>query len=63
MDSSFTQKEASDLFKPSVTMIMLEKWKQEEVFIDILCISVEYQWYGKAKVLEVWSYQVQKLNT
>ena len=50
MDSSFTQKEPSDLFKPSVTVIMLEKWKQEEVFMDILCISVEYQLYGKAKV-------------
>ena len=44
MDSSFTQKEAHGLFKPSVT------GKQEEVFMDILCISVEYQLHGKAKV-------------
>ena len=50
MDSSFTQKEAHGLFKPSVTVILLETGKQEEVFMDVLCISVEYQLHGKAKV-------------
>ena len=43
MDSSFTQKEAHGLFKPSVTVILLETGKQKEVFMDILCISAEYQ--------------------
>ena len=63
MDSSFTQKEAHGLFKPSVTVILLETGKQKEVFMDILCISAEYQLHGKTKVCEVWYYQLQKLNT
>ena len=50
MDSSFTQKEAHGLFKPSVTAIELETGEQEEVFMDILCISVEYQLHGNTKV-------------
>ena len=50
MDSSFTQKEAHGLFKPSVTVTFLETGKQEEVLTDILCISVEYQLHGKAEV-------------
>ena len=49
MDSSFTQKEVHGLFKPSVTVILLETGKQEEVFMDTLCISVEYQLHRKAK--------------
>ena len=48
MDSSFTQKEAHGLFKPSVIVILLETGKQEEVFMDILFISVEYQLHRKA---------------
>ena len=50
MDISFTQKEAHSLLNPSVTVILLETGKQEEVFMYILCISVEYQLHGKAKV-------------
>ena len=50
MGSSFTQKEVHGLFKPSVTVILLETEKQEEVFMDTLCISVEYQLHGKVKV-------------
>ena len=46
----FHQKEAHGLFKPSVTVILLETGKQEECFMDILCISVEYQLHGKAKI-------------
>ena len=34
MDSSFTQKEIHGLFNPSVTVILLETGKQEEVFMD-----------------------------
>ena len=49
MDSSFTQKEAHGLFKASVRVILLETGTQEEVFMDILCISVEYQLHGKAR--------------
>ena len=41
MDSSFTENEVNGLFKPSVTVIVLETGKQEEVFMDTLCISVE----------------------
>ena len=50
MDSTFTQNKIHDLFKPSVTVILLETRKQEEVFMDTLCISLEYQLHGKAKV-------------
>ena len=50
MDSSFTQKEIHGLFKPSATVILLETGKQEGLFMDTLCISVEYQLHGKAKV-------------
>ena len=50
MDLSCTQKEVHGLFKPSVTVILLETGKQEKVFMDTLCISVEYQLIGKAKV-------------
>ena len=49
-------------FIPSVTVILLETGKQEEVFMDSLYISVEYQLHGKAKVWEVWCCQLQKLN-
>ena len=41
MDSSFTQKEIHGLFKPSVTVILLETGKQEVVFMNTFCISVE----------------------
>ena len=47
MDSSFTQKDVHGSFKPSVTVIMLEAGKQEEVFMDTLYISVEYKLHGK----------------
>ena len=56
MDSSITpkkvlpQKEGHGLFNHSVTVILLETGKQEGVFMDTLCISVEYQLHGKAKV-------------
>ena len=50
MDSSFTQNETCALFKPSVTDILLETGKQEKVFLDIVCISEEYQLHGKIKV-------------
>ena len=50
MDSRFTQKDVHSLFKPSVTVILLETGKQEEVFMDTLYISVEYQLHGKVKV-------------
>ena len=50
MDSSFTQKDVHGLFKPLVTVSLLETGKQEEVFMDTLYISVEYQLHGKAKV-------------
>ena len=46
----FHSREAYGLFKPSVKVIMLVKGKQEELFMDILCVSVEYQLHGKAKV-------------
>ena len=46
MDSSFIQKDVHGLFKPLVT----GTGKQEEVFMDILYISVEYQLHGKVKV-------------
>ena len=49
MESSFTQKEAHGLFKPLVTVILLETEKQEEMFMDTWCISLEYQLHGKAK--------------
>ena len=49
-DSSFTKKEIHGLFKPSVIVILLETGKQEEVFMDTLCISVEYLLHGKVKV-------------
>ena len=39
MDSTFTQNKIHGLFKPSVTAILLETGKQEEVFMDTLCIS------------------------
>ena len=48
MDSSFTQRDVHGLFKPSVTVILLETRKQEG-FMDILYISVEYQLHGKVK--------------
>ena len=42
----FIQKDAHGLFKPLVTVTLLKTGKQEEVFMDILCISVEYQLHG-----------------
>ena len=49
MDSIFTQKEVHGLFTPSVTVILVETGKQEEMFMDSLSISVDYQFHGKAK--------------
>ena len=50
MDSSFIQRDVHGLFKPSVTVILLETEKQEELFMDTLYISVEYQLHGKVKI-------------
>ena len=50
MDYKSTQKDVSGSFKPSVTVILLEIGKQEEVFMDTLYISVEYQLHGKTKI-------------
>ena len=50
MDLRITQKEVHGLFMPSVTVILLETGKQEEVFMDSFSISVDYQFHGKAKV-------------
>ena len=49
IDLNFIQKDVHGSFKPSVTVILLETGKQEEVFMDTLYTSVEYQLHGKAK--------------
>ena len=40
MDIHFIQKDVHGSFRPSVSVILLETGKQEEVIMDILYISV-----------------------
>ena len=45
----FYPKRCSWIIQAFMTVILLETGKQEEVFMDILSNSVEYQLHGKAK--------------